>query len=116
MEKSRSLTSLHSCSVLVIDKPGAMGVCYVAYAEFKARLRSPSLRGEEHAADLCAEDPGFYRNMRIPGSGAGDPSPDHASASCRGRLLSAFDMLPEVKMTPHPGGGSGRSKVKFRNH
>ena len=81
-----------------IDKTKAMSLLR-GLTEFK-RSFDLNLRIKNMLPDLYAEDPDFYRNMRIQ-----DLARGIHSLIRRHRLpqlmLTAFDVLPEMKMTPH---------------
>ncbi len=62
-----------------IDKTRAMGLLR-GLTEFK-RAYDLNLRVKNMLPDLYAEDPDFYRNMRIRGSGAGDPPLDPSASA-----------------------------------
>ncbi|PLN73394.1 lysine decarboxylase LdcC, partial [Klebsiella pneumoniae] len=59
-----------------------------------------NLRVKNMLPDLYAEDPDFYRNMRIQDLAQGIHRliRQHQLPQL---MLSAFDVLPEMKMTPH---------------
>ena len=67
--------------------------------EFK-RAYDLNLRVKNMLPDLYAEDPDFYRNMRIQDLAQGIHRliRQHQLPQL---MLSAFDVLPEMKMTPH---------------
>ncbi len=80
-----------------IDKTRAMGLLR-GLTEFK-RAYDLNLRVKNMLPDLYAEDPDFYRNMRIQDL-AQDPPLD-PSASAAAADAQRLDVLPEMKMTPH---------------
>jgi lysine decarboxylase len=81
-----------------IDKTRAMSLLR-GLTEFK-RAFDLNLRVKNMLPDLYAEDPDFYRNMRIQ-----DLAQGIHKLICQHQLshlmLRAFDVLPEMKMTPH---------------
>lgn len=81
-----------------IDKTRAMGLLR-GLTEFK-RAYDLNLRVKNMLPDLYAEDPDFYRNMRIQDLAQGIHRliRQHQLSQL---MLSAFDVLPEMKMTPH---------------
>ena len=81
-----------------IDKTRAMSLLR-GLTEFK-RAWDLNLRVKNMLPDLYAEDPDFYRNMRIQtlGQGIHDLIRQHKLPEL---MLRAFDTLPEMKMTPH---------------
>ena len=81
-----------------IDKTRAMGLLR-GLTEFK-RAYDLNLRVKNMLPDLYAEDPDFYRNMRIQDLAQGSHRliRQHQLPQL---MLSAFDVLPEMKMTPH---------------
>lgn len=81
-----------------IDKTRAMGLLR-GLTEFK-RAYDLNLRVKNMLPDLYAEDPDFYRNMRIQDLAQGIHRliRQHQLPQL---MLSAFDVLPEMKMTPH---------------
>ncbi len=89
-----------------IDKTRAMGLLR-GLTEFK-RAYDLNLRVKNMLPDLYAEDPDFYRNMRIQDLAQGIHRliRQHQLPQL---MLSAFDVLPEMKMTPHHA-GSARSR------
>ena len=81
-----------------IDKTRAMGLLR-ALLDFK-RAYDLNLRVKNILPDLYAEDPDFYRNMRIQTLAQGIHQLIRQHALPR-LMLKAFDVLPEMKMTPH---------------
>ena len=81
-----------------IDKTKAMSVLR-GLTEFK-RAYDLNLRVKNMLPDLYAEDPDFYRNMRIQDLAQGIHKliRDHDLPRL---MLQAFATLPEMKMTPH---------------
>lgn len=81
-----------------IDKTRAMSLLR-GLTEFK-RAWDLNLRVKNMLPDLYAEDPDFYRNMRIQtlGQGIHDLIRQHRLPDL---MLRAFDTLPEMRMTPH---------------
>jgi lysine decarboxylase len=81
-----------------IDKTKAMSVLR-GLTEFK-RAYDLNLRVKNMLPDLYAEDPDFYRNMRIQtlAQGIHQLILQHDLPRL---MLKAFDVLPEMKMTPH---------------
>lgn len=81
-----------------IDKTKAMSVLR-GLTEFK-RAYDLNLRVKNMLPDLFAEDPDFYRNMRIQdlAQGIHQLIRDHDLPRL---MLQAFATLPEMKMTPH---------------
>ncbi len=81
-----------------IDKTRAMGLLR-GLTEFK-RAYDLNLRVKNMLPDLYAEDPDFYRNMRIQDLAQGIHRliRQHQLPQL---MLSAFDVLPEMKMMPH---------------
>lgn len=81
-----------------IDKTRAMGLLR-GLTEFK-RAYDLNLRVKNMLPDLYAEDPDFYRNMRIQDLAQGIHRliRQHQLSQL---MLRAFDVLPEMKMTPH---------------
>ncbi|WP_058912353.1 lysine decarboxylase LdcC [Entomohabitans teleogrylli] len=81
-----------------IDKTRALSVLR-GLTEFK-RAYDLNLRVRNVLPDLYAEDPDFYRNMRIQtlAQGIHQLIRQHNFADL---MLRAFDVLPEMKMTPH---------------
>lgn len=81
-----------------IDKTRAMGLLR-GLTEFK-RAWDLNLRVKNMLPDLYAEDPDFYRNMRIQtlGQGIHELTRQYNLPSL---MLRAFDTLPEMKLTPH---------------
>ena len=81
-----------------IDKTKAMSLLR-GLTEFK-RAYDLNLRIKNMLPDLYAVDPDFYRNMRIQ-----DLAQGIHRLICQHHLpqlmLTAFDILPEMKMTPH---------------
>lgn len=100
-----------------IDKTRAMGLLR-GLTEFK-RAYDLNLRVKNMLPDLCAEDPDFYRNMRIQDL-AQDPPLDHQHQLPQPMLAPAFDVLPEMKMTPHHAGSArsrgGGNELNWREH
>ena len=81
-----------------IDKTKAMSVLR-GLTEFK-RAYDLNLRVKNMLPDLYAEDPDFYRNMRIQTLAQGIHNLIRQHDLPR-LMLKAFDVLPESKMTPH---------------
>jgi len=81
-----------------IDKTRAMGLLR-ALLDFK-RAYDLNLRVKNILPDLYAEDPDFYRNMRIQTLAQGIHQLIRQHDLPR-LMLKAFDVLPEMKMTPH---------------
>lgn len=81
-----------------IDKTKAMSLLR-GLTEFK-RAFDLNLRVKNMLPDLYAEDPDFYRNMRIQTLAAGIHNMIRQHDLPR-LMLQAFDTLPEMKMTPH---------------
>ncbi|TKU19588.1 lysine decarboxylase LdcC [Citrobacter sp. wls827] len=81
-----------------IDKTRAMGLLR-GLTEFK-RSYDLNLRVKNMLPDLYAEDPDFYRNMRIQDLAQGIHNLIRQH-DLSGLMLRAFDTLPEMKMTPH---------------
>ncbi|WP_446728580.1 Orn/Lys/Arg family decarboxylase, partial [Pantoea septica] len=81
-----------------IDKTRAMSVLR-GLTEFK-RAYDLNLRVKNMLPDLYAEDPDFYRNMRIQTLAQGIHQLIRQHDLPR-LMLKAFDVLPEMKMTPH---------------
>lgn len=81
-----------------IDKTRAMGLLR-GLMEFK-RAYDLNLRVKNMLPDLYAEDPDFYRNMRIQtlAQGIHNLIKQHNLPQL---MLKAFDVLPEIEMTPH---------------
>ena len=81
-----------------IDKTRAMGLLR-GLTEFK-RAYDLNLRVKNILPDLWAEDPDFYRNMRVQelAQGIHKLIQQHDLPDL---MLRAFDVLPEMKMTPH---------------
>ena len=81
-----------------IDKTRAMGLLR-GLMEFK-RAYDLNLRVKNMLPDLYAEDPDFYRNMRIQtlAQGIHNLIKQHNLPQL---VLKAFDVLPEMEMTPH---------------
>ena len=81
-----------------IDKTRAMGLLR-GLMEFK-RAYDLNLRVKNMLPDLFAEDPDFYRNMRIQtlAQGIHNLIKQHNLPQL---MLKAFDVLPEMEMTPH---------------
>lgn len=81
-----------------IDKTRAMGLLR-GLMEFK-RAYDLNLRVKNMLPDLYAEDPDFYRNMRIQTLALGIHNliKQHNLPQL---MLKAFDVLPEMEMTPH---------------
>ncbi len=81
-----------------IDKTLAMGLLR-GLMEFK-RAYDLNLRVKNMLPDLYAEDPDFYRNMRIQtlAQGIHNLIKQHNLPQL---MLKAFDVLPEMEMTPH---------------
>ncbi len=81
-----------------IDKTRAMSLLR-GLTEFK-RAYDLNLRVKNMLPDLYAEDPDFYRNMRIQtlAQGIHQLILQHDLPRL---MLKAFDVLPEMKMTPH---------------
>jgi len=81
-----------------IDKTRAMGLLR-GLMEFK-RAYDLNLRVKNMLPDLYAEDPDFYRNMRIQtlAQGIHNLIKQHSLPQL---MLKAFDVLPEMEMTPH---------------
>jgi len=81
-----------------IDKTRAMGLLR-GLTEFK-RAYDLNLRVKNMLPDLWAEDPDFYRNMRVQelAQGIHKLIQQHDLPDL---MLRAFDVLPEMKMTPH---------------
>ena len=81
-----------------IDKTRAMGLLR-GLMEFK-RAYDLNLRVKNILPDLYAEDPDFYRNMRIQtlAQGIHNLIKQHNLPQL---MLKAFDVLPEMEMTPH---------------
>jgi len=67
--------------------------------EFK-RAYDLNLRVKNMLPDLYAEDPDFYRNMRIQDLAQGIHKLIRQHDLPR-LMLQAFDVLPEMKLTPH---------------
>ncbi|QHM76588.1 Constitutive lysine decarboxylase [Mixta theicola] len=81
-----------------IDKTRAMGLLR-GLLDFK-RAYDLNLRVKNILPDLYAEDPDFYRNMRIQTLAQGIHRLIRQHDLPR-LMLKAFDVLPEMKMTPH---------------
>ena len=81
-----------------IDKTRAMGLLR-GLMEFK-RAYDLNLRVKNMLPDLYAEDPDFYRNMRIQDLAQGIHRLIRQHDLPR-LMLQAFDVLPEMKLTPH---------------
>ena len=81
-----------------IDKTKAMGLLR-GLTEFK-RSYDLNLRIKNMLPDLYAEDPDFYRNMRIQDLAQGIHKLIRKH-DLPGLMLRAFDTLPEMIMTPH---------------
>ncbi len=81
-----------------IDKTRAMGLLR-GLLDFK-RAYDLNLRVKNILPDLYAEDPDFYRNMRIQTLAQGIHQLIRQHDLPR-LMLKAFDVLPEMKMTPH---------------
>jgi len=81
-----------------IDKTKAMSLLR-GLTEFK-RSYDLNLRVKNMLPDLYAEDPDFYRNMRIQTLAQGIHTLIRQHDLPR-LMLQAFDVLPEMKMTPH---------------
>ncbi|HGX6935573.1 TPA: lysine decarboxylase LdcC [Escherichia coli] len=81
-----------------IDKTKAMGLLR-GLTEFK-RSYDLNLRIKNMLPDLYAEDPDFYRNMRIQDLAQGIHKLIRKH-DLSGLMLRAFDTLPEMIMTPH---------------
>ncbi|MBP2169898.1 lysine decarboxylase [Erwinia toletana] len=81
-----------------IDKTKAMSLLR-GLTEFK-RAYDLNLRVQNMLPDLYAEDPDFYRNMRIQTLAQGIHTLIRQHDLPR-LMLQAFDVLPEMKMTPH---------------
>lgn len=81
-----------------IDKTRAMGLLR-GLMEFK-RAYDLNLRVKNMLPDLYAEDPDFYRNMRIQDLAQGIHRLIRQHDLPR-LMLQAFDVLPEMKFTPH---------------
>lgn len=81
-----------------IDKTRAMGLLR-GLMEFK-RAYDLNLRVKNMLPDLYAEDPDFYRNMRIQDLARGIHRLIRQHDLPR-LMLQAFDVLPEMKLTPH---------------
>jgi lysine decarboxylase len=81
-----------------IDKTKAMSVLR-GLTEFK-RAYDLNLRVKNMLPDLYAEDPDFYRNMRIQDLAQGIHRLIREHDLPR-LMLQAFAILPEMKMTPH---------------
>lgn len=81
-----------------IDKTRAMSVLR-GLTEFK-RAYDLNLRVKNMLPDLYAEDPDFYRNMRIQTLAQGIHQLIRQHDLPR-LMLKAFDVLPEMKMTPY---------------
>ncbi len=81
-----------------IDKTKAMSVLR-GLTEFK-RAYDLNLRVKNMLPDLYAEDPDFYRNMRIQTLAQGIHKMIRQHDLPR-LMLKAFDVLPEMKMTPY---------------
>ncbi|ECJ2546167.1 lysine decarboxylase LdcC [Salmonella enterica subsp. arizonae] len=81
-----------------IDKTRAMGLMR-GLTEFK-RAYDLNLRVKNMLPDLYAEDPDFYRNMRIHDLAQGIHKLIRQH-DLPGLMLRAFDVLPEMIMTPH---------------
>jgi len=81
-----------------IDKTRAMGLLR-GLMEFK-RAYDLNLRVKNMLPDLYAEDPDFYRNTRIQtlAQGIHNLIKQHNLPQL---MLKAFDVLPEMEMTPH---------------
>lgn len=81
-----------------IDKTKALSLLR-GLTEFK-RSYDLNLRVKNMLPDLYAEDPDFYRNMRIQtlAQGIHKLIKQHNLPDL---MLSAFDVLPEMRMTPH---------------
>lgn len=81
-----------------IDKTKALSLLR-GLTEFK-RSYDLNLRVKNMLPDLYAEDPDFYRNMRIQtlAQGIHKLSKQHNLPDL---MLRAFDVLPEMRMTPH---------------
>lgn len=81
-----------------IDKTKALSLLR-GLTEFK-RSYDLNLRVKNMLPDLYAEDPDFYRNMRIQDLAQGIHKliKQHNLSDL---MLRAFDVLPEMKMTPH---------------
>lgn len=81
-----------------IDKTRAMGLLR-GLTEFK-RAYDLNLRVKNMLPDLYAEDPDFYRNMRIQDLAQGIHKLIRQH-DLPGLMLRAFEVLPEMIMTPH---------------
>ena len=81
-----------------IDKTRAMGLLR-GLMEFK-RAYDLNLRVKNMLPDLYAEDPDFYRNMRIQDLAQGIHRLIRQHDLPR-LMLQAFDVLPDMKLTPH---------------
>ncbi len=81
-----------------IDKTKAMSLLR-GLTEFK-RAYDLNLRVKNMLPDLYAEDPDFYRNMRIQTLAQGIHTLIRQHDLPR-LMRQAFDVLPEMKMTPH---------------
>lgn len=81
-----------------IDKTRAMGLLR-GLTEFK-RAYDLNLRVKNMLPDLYAEDPDFYRHMRIQDLAHGIHNLIRQHQLSR-LMLKAFDVLPEMKMTPY---------------
>ncbi|WP_437610304.1 lysine decarboxylase LdcC [Erwinia sp. V71] len=81
-----------------IDKTKAMSLLR-GLTEFK-RAYDLNLRVKNMLPDLYAEDPDFYRNMRIQTLAEGIHTLIRQHDLPR-LMRQAFDVLPEMKMTPH---------------
>ncbi len=81
-----------------IDKTKAMSLLR-GLTEFK-RAYDLNLRVKNMLPDLYAEDPDFYRNMRIQTLAQGIHTLIQQHDLPR-LMRQAFDVLPEMKMTPH---------------
>lgn len=81
-----------------IDKTKAMSLLR-GLTDFK-RAYDLNLRVKNMLPDLFAEDPDFYRNMRIQDLAAGIHSLIRRH-DLPGLMQRAFDVLPEMKLTPH---------------
>lgn len=81
-----------------IDKTKAMSVLR-GLTEFK-RAYDLNLRVKNMLPDLYASDPDFYRNMRIQTLAQGIHQLIRQHDLPR-LMLKAFDVLPEMRMTPH---------------
>ncbi len=96
-----------------IDKTRAMGLLR-GLMEFK-RAYDLNLRVKNMLPDLYAEDPDFYRNMRIQDLAAGDPQADpparSAASDAAGVRCAAGD---EVDAAPDVPGAGARQRGNRR--